>query len=73
MGLLKIIFAPIRFIFKLLKPKVKKNKPDAVKDLESPTADRSRPIPVPFGTMTIKSPNVLHFGDKSRRTYKTKA
>lgn len=56
----------------LLRPKVKKPKPDAVKDLEDPTADAGRPIPVVFGTITIKGLNVLWFGDKSHRTFKVK-
>lgn len=70
MGLLKILFAPIRFILKLLLPKPKQQKPDFAKELESPTADASKPIGVPFGTITFKSPNVLHYGDKASKTEK---
>ena len=55
----------------LLRPKVP-SRNDATKDLENPTADAGRPIPVVFGTITVKSPNVLWFGDKSHRTYKVK-
>lgn len=54
----------------LLRPKVHKPKADAVKDLENPTADAGRPIPVVFGTITVKGVNVLWFGEKSTRTYK---
>lgn len=57
----------------LLRPKSKTPKPDAAKDLEDPTAEAGRPVPVVFGTMTIKGLNVLWFGDKSLRTYKVKA
>lgn len=70
MGILSILFAPIRFIFKLLSPKVKKEKPDFAEGLENPTADAGRPIAVPFGTITIKDPNVLHYGDKASKTEK---
>lgn len=72
MGLFKILFAPIRFILKLLSPRVKKQKPEAVKDLEDPTADAGRTIPVVFGTITVKGLNILWFGDKSHRKYKVK-
>jgi hypothetical protein len=73
MGLLKILFAPILFILKLLTPKVKTPKPEAAKDLEDPTAEAGRPIPVVFGTITVKGLNVLWFGDKKHITYKVKA
>jgi len=56
----------------LLMPKPKQSKPEAAKDLESPTAEAGREIPVPFGTLTIKSPNCLWFGDKNMNTYQVK-
>jgi hypothetical protein len=57
----------------LLRPKIKTPKPEAAKDLENPTADAGRPIPVVFGTITVKGVNVLHYGDKKHRTYKVSA
>jgi len=57
----------------LLAPKIKTPKPDAVKDLEDPTAEAGRPIPVVFGTMTVKGLNLLWYGEKGKRTYKVKA
>jgi hypothetical protein len=57
----------------LLRPKIKAAKPEAVTDLEDPTAEAGRPIPVAFGTITVKGLNVLWFGDKTHRTYKVKA
>lgn len=57
----------------LLAPKIKTPKPEAAKDLEDPTAEAGRPIPVVFGTVTVKGLNLLWFGDKSQRTYKVKA
>lgn len=50
----------------LLTPKIKKPKPPEVADLEDPTAEAGRPIPRVFGTVTVKSTNVLWFGEKGK-------
>lgn len=63
----------ISIVSYLIMPKAKAPKPEAAKDLEDPTAEAGRPIPVVFGTMTVKGLNVLWFGDKSKHTYKVKA
>lgn len=55
----------------LFMPRPKARKPEEMKDLEEPTAEAGRPIPVVFGTITVKGLNVLWYGDKSSRTYKT--
>jgi hypothetical protein len=47
----------------LLRPEVKTEIPE-VEDMENPTADAGRPIPVVFGTMQVTGLNVLWFGDK---------
>lgn len=57
----------------LLKPSIKTNKPAAATDLEDPTSDAGREFPVLFGDMTIKSGNILYYGEKSTRQYKVKA
>lgn len=57
----------------LLRPKIKAPKPDAATDLEDPTTEAGRPIPVVFGTITVKGLNVLWFGDKQTRTGKQTA
>lgn len=46
-----------------LMPKPKSNTPDMARDMETPTAEAGRPIPVVFGEGTIKSPNTLWYGD----------
>lgn len=51
----------------LLTPKPKKEEPP---ELENPTSEAGRPIPKVFGTVTVKDPNVLWFGNKHKRTYK---
>jgi hypothetical protein len=52
----------------LLMPKVKVDKPEAG-DFDAPTADAGRPIPVLFGTKTVKGVNLLWFGEKTTKTY----
>ncbi|AGH31472.1 hypothetical protein LOKG_00036 [Loktanella phage pCB2051-A] len=49
----------------MLMPKPKAEKPKTVDDLNDPTAEAGRPIPVIFGSMDIKGLNVIYFGDKS--------
>ncbi len=57
----------------LLAPKPKAPKPEEAKDLENPTAEAGRPIPVVFGTITVKGLNFLWYGDKGILTYKVDA
>lgn len=57
----------------LLAPQPKREKPREATDLESPTADAGRPIPVVFGTMTLKGPNILWYGDKDVNQYEIDA
>ena len=68
--LLAIIFNVIAY---LLMPKPKKQKPPEVQDLEDPTAEAGRPIPVVFGTLTVKGSNILWFGDKQHLTRQVNA
>jgi hypothetical protein len=56
----------------IITPKPKQPKPAAVEDAQYPTAEAGRPITKFWGTMTIKSPNVLWYGEKNARTYKIK-
>jgi len=63
----------IQVVAYIIMPKPKTPKPEAARDLESPTAEAGRPVPVVFGTVTVKGPNILWFGEKSIRTYKVKA
>lgn len=65
-----LISLALNVVSYILTPKPKGPKADAVKDLENPTAEAGRELPVVFGTMTIKSPNCLWYGNKSSRTYK---
>lgn len=67
------ISVALQVVSYLLTPKPKAPKPETVKDLENPTAEAGRELPVVFGTITVKSPNTLWFGEKSKRTYEVKA
>ena len=55
----------------LLTPQPKRSRPPEAQDLEAPTAEAGRPIPVVFGTMTIRGLNVLWYGDKDVYQYET--
>lgn len=57
----------------LLMGQPKADKPEAAKDLENPTAEAGRPIPVVFGEVEVKGLNVLWYGEKTTRTYEVKA
>ncbi|OQM75606.1 hypothetical protein [Manganibacter manganicus] len=54
----------------LLMPKPKEDKPTEVQDMDDPTAEAGRPIPVVFGEMEVTGINVLWFGDKATITKK---
>lgn len=54
-----------------MKPK-QRHKPPEVGKVDTPTAKESSPIPVVFGTRTLKSPNVVWFGDVSSKAIKSK-
>lgn len=68
-----IISIAISVIAYLIAPKPKKQKPGEVKDMDSPTADGAREIPVVFGTVTVKGLNVLYSGEKGTYSYDIKS
>lgn len=63
----------INIVAYVLMPKPKGPKPDAVAQMDNPTADAGKPIPVVFGTVWMKEPNILWFGDKGTNTYQVNA
>lgn len=52
----------------VLTPQAKQQKAE-IRELEDPTADAGREIPVVFGTISVKDSNVLWFGEKTTRSY----
>lgn len=57
----------------LLQPKPEQPKPASLSDFDLPTAEEGRPIPVVFGTVTIRGPNVIWYGDLGTSPIKTKS
>lgn len=55
-----------------LLPRPRQAKPE-FRDLEYPTAEAGRPIPILFGTREIKGLNVIYYTEKNTRTYTVKA
>jgi len=68
-----VVAVALAVIAYALAPKPKKVKPAATKDLDNPTADAGRPIPVVFGSINVSGVNVLWFGDKHKREYEVNA
>lgn len=60
------------FVSRALAPKPPKPKPAAIEDFDVPMAEQGRPVPVVFGTVTLKSPNVLWYGDLKTKDIKEK-
>lgn len=55
-----------------LAPKPPTPKPAGLDDIDAPTADEGRPIPVVFGTAKITGPNVIWYGDLTTSAIKKK-
>jgi hypothetical protein len=68
-----LIGIALQVVAYLLMPQPKQPKPPEAQDAEDPVAEAGKPIPVVFGTLTVKGLNVLWFGDKAKKKYKVKA
>lgn len=55
-----------------LAPKPPKPKPALISDFDVPVAELGRPVPVIFGTVLVRGPNVIWYGDLSTTPIKTK-
>ncbi len=53
-------------------PKPQSQKPAGFGDIQVPTAEEGREIPVLFGTKVIRSPNVVWYGDFKATAIKSK-
>lgn len=45
--------------------------PTSLEDFNAPTAEPGRPVPVVFGTVLLKAPNVVWYGDLGYQQVKT--
>ena len=57
------LFVVSAIISYALAPKPPKPRPAALADFQAPTAEEGRSIPVVFGDVWLRGPNVLWFGD----------
>lgn len=51
----------------LIAPKPKSEQPEASRDLDNPTAEAGRPVPVVFGTLEVKGGNIIDYMDKGKQ------
>ncbi len=58
-------FAVTTLISQALAPRPQAPRPAALADIQAPTAEDGREIPVVFGTVWLKGPNMLWYGDLS--------
>lgn len=54
-----------------LAPKPPEPKPAGLADINVPTAEPGRPIPIVFGTVLLEDPNVVWYGDLSTTEIKS--
>lgn len=67
-----LIGIALNIIGYLLMPKPKQPKPPSVSDVDDPTADAGRPLPLLWGSLTTTGPNNMGFWDKEIATRKVK-
>ncbi|QBQ71189.1 tail assembly structural protein [Shewanella phage S0112] len=59
-----IIYAIVVIVLAFaLRPKPPSPTPPSLNDLDVPTAEQGKPIPVVFGTYVVQSPNIVWYGD----------
>jgi hypothetical protein len=59
-----VVGVALNILAYLLMPKPKVEKPPSTEDLQEPTSEAGRPIPVIFGTVTQKGANLIGAWDK---------
>jgi len=69
---LVLISLSISVVSILIRPKPKQPRPDAVRDLEAPTAEAGRPVPRVYGSMRIRGVNTLDTREKGTNNYRIK-
>ncbi len=67
-----VVALALQVIAYLISPKPKQPSA-ATRDIEYPTAEAGRPIPYVWGKVTIKSSNILWYGEKDIYKFKVDA
>jgi len=57
----------------VMQPKAQTRPPAGFDEIQVPTAEEGREIPVVFGTKVVKSPNVVWYGDYLTRAIRVKS
>ena len=68
-----VIGVALAVIAYALAPKPKQIKPAPSADLEAPTSEAGRPIPVVFGSLEVKGSNILMYTDREKYDYEVNA
>lgn len=68
-----LIGIALQVVAYLLMPQPKQPKPPAAQDADDPVAEAGKPLPVVFGSLTVKGLNCLWFSDKVKQIIKVKA
>lgn len=58
-----VVIVVAALISSALTPKPPEPKPASLSDVDAPTAEEGRPIPVVFGTVLLRGANVVWYGD----------
>lgn len=67
-----VFLVALNLLASALAPKPPKPKPASLTDVDAPTAEADKPIPVVFGTVMLRGPNVVWYGDLRTKAIKTK-
>lgn len=63
-----VIGVALQVIGFLLMPKVAESQPEEMREMDDPTAEEGRAIPVIFGEVEVTDVNVVFFGEKTTTT-----
>ena len=67
-----VFLVALNLLASALAPKPPKPKSASLTDVDAPTAEADKPIPVVFGTVMLRGPNVVWYGDLRTKAIKTK-
>lgn len=68
-----VIFSASLYAINALTPKPPTERPASLKDIDIPTAEPGRPIPVIFGTVKLTGVNIVWYGDLASSPVRVKA